>query len=158
MNISSQQYDFLLFVRDNPEHTEVELGALKMDYQNTRRMFKSLKDLKCFAICGYSGYDPRYILSQTGIAAIEEYEAKQRAEAREEDALNALKSQVETLQKEFDENKRSAKKDRFHIWANTIAIILTALIAAATFYCQFLKQDKPNSGQEARYSDSQPAE
>lgn len=85
-------------------------------------------------------------------------EALQKQVSEMEKQNKTLEDQLNILKAEFDENKCSAKKERFHIWANTIAIMLTTLMAIATFYCQFLKQDKPNSGQEAHYSNSQPAE
>lgn len=159
--MNSKQAKLLKYAVEHPQETYTQITAYAgvSEASSNRHCLDELRQMKYVYFWNNPASHPIEVTA-LGLEALEEYEAKQRAEDRENDKLKALQNQVDelkahnqtfeaslaTMQKQLDMQKQEiedGKKDqasnRFYTRINTCIAALSFIISVISAVISLFK-------------------
>ena len=124
--LTKEQYDLLKYILDNPEMTYANILAFgsPANYQRNKEIANRLKENKYISLSWDNPMNKPVTVTQTGKEALEEYEAAQRGERREDESLAAVKRELELHRREIKYTM---------IWSAVNSVLTVASIGISLF-------------------------
>lgn len=101
--LTKEQYDLLKYMLENPEMTYANILKFgsPANYRRNKEIADRLKENKYISLDWNDTMNRPVTVTQAGKEALEEYEAAQRSERRDDESLEAVKRELELHRREI---------------------------------------------------------